>query len=288
MERFLKKDVTGAVMMLFSASCFSLMALFVRLASETIPVGMIVCVRYGFTVLIFLPPIFMHKVRIRPVNHRLLLYRSVSAGFGGLFFFLAISSITIAEAVILKYTFPIFAVTISALFYGEKTSRMVIILLLWSFAGVYVMMNPKSFDPHIGYLWGMLNALSAGAAVAFVRKLRATDDSWTIMFFTAVAGMVISLPLLTTGLRMPDAAESMYLLFAGVFGLLAQFALVYGFRYIKTGAASVIMMIEVVIASLLGFVILGQVPSIHQVLGGCMILFGGALVLLYQGQRKEG
>jgi drug/metabolite transporter (DMT)-like permease len=277
-------DVAGSVMMVLTAIMFAFMALFVRLASGTIPVGMIVCVRYGISTALFIPLVWLGNVRIRPVNHRLLLGRAVAAGLGGIFYFFAVSSITIAEAVILKYMFPLFAVTISAVFFGEKTSRTVIFLLLWSFAGVFIMMNPRSFSLQIGYIWGILNALSAGAAVSFVRKLRATDDSWTIMFFTSLAGFILSLPLLTRGVRKPDFTSGIFMLLAAASGILAQFALVYGMRFIKTGTASVIMMLEVVVASFLGFVFLTNIPSLHQIIGGIMILTGGAILLSREGR----
>ena len=148
------------------------------------------------------------------------------------------------------------------------------------------MMNPNSFDFQLGYVWGILNAVSAGAAVAFLRKLRVTDDSTTITFFTAVAGTVISLPMLAMGLQIPTVYESILLLSASIMGLLAQYALVYGMRFIKTGAASVIMMVEVVIASVLGFSILGQIPTSHQLLGGSMILLGGAILIVRQGKAQ--
>jgi len=278
-KRILHTDIAGSVMMVFTAIMFALMALFVRLASGKIPVGMIVCVRYGISTALFIPLVWLGNVRIRPVNHRLLFGRAVTAGLGGIFYFFAVSSITIAEAVILKYMFPLFAVTISAVFFGEKTSRTVIFLLLWSFAGVFIMTNPRSFSLQIGYLWGILNALSAGAAVSFVRKLRATDDSWTIMFFTSLAGFILSLPLLTRGVRKPDFTSGIFMLLAAASGILAQFALVYGMRFIKTGTASVIMMLEVVVASLLGFVFLASIPALNQIIGGIMILTGGAILL---------
>ncbi|MCE5250940.1 DMT family transporter [bacterium] len=282
----IRKDITGSVMMVTGAVMFAVMALFVRMASATVPVGMIICVRYGISTLIFIPLIWLGDVRIRPVNYPLLVGRAVAASLGGIFYFLAVSSISLAEAVILKYTFPLFAVTISALFFHEKTTRLVVFLLLWSFAGVFIMMNPGSFNLKIGYVWGMLNALTAGVGVSFVRKLRFTDDSWTIMFFTSLAGLILSLPLLAFGAEIPDFIGSIYMLLAAGLGILAQFALVYGMRYIKTGAASVIMMIEVVVTTLLGFVVLGAVPTILQVIGGSMVLIGGALLVTRESRRQ--
>ncbi len=272
-------------MMVLTAVMFGFMALFVRLASETVPVGMIVCTRYALSTAFMLALTLAGTAKLRPVNYKLLFCRAFSASMGAIFYFFAIASITLSEAVILKYSFPLFAVIISALAFGEHTNRRVIFLIAWSFAGVIIMMNPSSFIMKTGYLWGILQAVSAGAAVAFVRKLRATDDSWTIMFFTSVVGLAVSLPLLMLGVAAPHGFDAVYLLLAAVLGISAQFTLVFGMRFIKTGAASVIMMIEVVVASMLGILFLGHIPSPHQIVGGAIILIGGALLITSQGKR---
>jgi len=278
---------TGPLMMISTAVFFSTMALFVRLASISVPVGMIVFTRYVLSTALFAVLALTGILRIRPVNHRLLFYRSLAASLGGVCYFFAVSSISIAEAVILKYTYPLFAVSIAALLYGEKTDRLVLFLLGGSIAGVIIMMNPSLFNIQTGYFWGLGNGLTAGAAVAFVRKLRATDDSATIMFFTSLMGIVVSAPFLAGGFMIPEGKWLVFVLGAAVCGIIAQFCIVYGIRFIKTGSASVIMMLEVVLSSLLGFLILGDVIGIPQYIGGALILLGGAVLIIREGQKNK-
>jgi len=214
MDSLLERKSAGALMMISTAALFSVMALFVRLASATIPAGMIVFTRYLLSTFFILVLVWTKVIQIRPVNRGLLFMRAISASFGGVFYFLAVSSITIPEAVILKYTYPLFAVTIAAMIYGEKTNRSVIALLILGIAGVVIMMNPASFHPQMGYAWGILNGICAGGAVAFVRKLRDTDNSGTIMFFTSLAGVFVSLPFLAGGVVMPAGRGLVFMLLA--------------------------------------------------------------------------
>jgi len=288
---------TGPLMMISTAVFFSTMALFVRLASISIPVGMIIFTRYVLSTALFAVLALTGILRIRPVNYRLLFCRSLAASLGGVCYFFAVSSISIAEAVILKYTYPLFAVSIAALLYGEKTDRLILLLLGGSIAGVIIMMSPSSLNIQTGYFWGLGNGMTAGAAVAFVRKLRATDDSATIMFFTSLMGIVVSAPFLPAfhsetadragGFVIPEGKWLVFVLGAAVCGIIAQFCIVYGMRFIKTGSASVIMMLEVVLSSLLGFLILGDVIGIPQYIGGALILFGGAVLIMREGQKNK-
>jgi len=283
MDSLLERKSVGTLMMISTAALFSTMALFVRLASATIPTGMIVFTRYLLSTLFILVLFWTRVIQIRPVNRGLLFLRAISASFGGVFYFFAVSSITIPEAVILKYTYPLFAVTIAAVIYGEKTGRAVIALLILGLTGVVIMMNPASLHPQIGYVWGILNGICAGGAVAFVRKLRDTDDSGTIMFFTSLAGILVSMPFLSGGVVMPVGRGLVFMLLAAACGITAQFALVYGIRFIKTGSACVIMMLEVVISSVLGFLVLGHTIGAIQFIGGILILTGGTFLIIREG-----
>ncbi len=270
-----------------TAILFSVMALFVRMAAASVPVGMIVFTRYTVSTFFIAILWSMRVFRIRPVNKKLLLMRAVAASLGGVFYFFAVSSITLGEAVILKYTYPIFAVSFSALLYREKTSRFVLVLIFMSILGVGILMNPASFNPSFGYIWGMLNGISAGAAVAFVRKLRSTDDSPTIMFFTSFTGIIISIPFLLGGIVMPDAREATLMLLASAAGIAAQFALVYGIRFIKTGSACVVMALEVALSALLGFIVLGHTLGFMQIVGGILILTGGAVLIISENKKNK-
>jgi drug/metabolite transporter (DMT)-like permease len=267
----------GPVMMISASFCFALTALFVRMGSDSVPVGLIVLARYAFMLLALEALRLSGIIRVHPCNKKLLMYRSLAAGLGGIFYFYAMATIPIAEAVVLKYTYPLFAVPIAA-FYGERTGKGVLVALSLSLAGVVVMMNPSGFTPSIGYLWGILCGLSAGLEMAMLRQLRATDDSSTVLYFNAIAGVVVSLPFLAQGIPTPSLSGFTYTFLVAVFGLLAQIALVYGFRYIKTGNGSVVMALEVVFSALVAFIVLDQVPGFWKIIGGVMVISGAALV----------
>jgi len=180
----------GPVMMTFASLSFALTALFVRMGSESVPVGILVLARYGFMLLVLEALRLSGIISIHPRNKKLLIYRSIPAGVGGIFYFFAMATIPIADAVVLKYTYPLFALPIAA-FYGERTGRGVLAALALSLTGILVMMNPSGFMPGFGYVWGILCGLCAGIEMALLRQLRATDDSSTILYFNEVAGVVV-------------------------------------------------------------------------------------------------
>jgi drug/metabolite transporter (DMT)-like permease len=273
----LDNRLLGPVMMIFASLFFALTALFVRMGSESVPVGIMVLARYGFMLLALELLRRFGIIGVHPRNKKLLTIRSGAAGVGGIFYFYAMATIPIADAVVLKYTYPLFALPLAA-FYGERTGRGVLVALMLSLAGILVMMNPSGFIPGFGYIWGILCGLSAGIEMVLLRQLRATDDSSTILYFNAVAGVAVSFPFLAQGDISPGAAGCVYTLLVAVFGMLAQISMVYGFRFIKTGSGSVVMALEVVFSALLALMVLGQTPGFWKVVGGVMVISGAAVV----------
>jgi len=270
-------SLLGPCMMVFASLFFALTSLFVKLGSDSVPVGVIVLARFIFMYLLMETFRLSGKIKVRPRNKKLLFWRSVMASVGGVFYFFAMATIPIAEAVVLKYTYPLFAVAIASLAYSEKTGRLVITALALCLAGIFIMVKPTSFNLSPGYAWGLLNGLSAGIAVALLRQLRATDDSSTVLYFHSLTGVIISLPFIAQW--RPAGFEGWtYTFFAALFGLLGQFSLVYGFRYIKTGSGSVVMALEVVFSALLALIFLNQVPGLMKIAGGALIILGAALV----------
>ncbi len=287
MNKLSDSRFTGPVMMAVASMFFALTSLFVRMGADQVPVGIIVAVRFILMFAVMEALRLTGMIGVHPHNRKLLAYRSVTASIGGVFYFFAVASIPVAEAIVLKYTFPLFGVAIASLVYREHAGKKVFGALAFSFAGVVVMMSPISFHMNSGYLWGLLNGLSAGFAIAFLRQLRATDDSSTVLYFHSLAGALISLPFLAGGWGSPGISGWIFAVLAAVFGILAQFSMVYGFRYVKTGHGSVVMGLEVVFSAVLALVFLGQIPGPVKILGGIMVIAGVVVVTGWKRVENE-
>lgn len=271
--------------MTVTACLFAIIALLVGFAARSAEPELLVLVRYAvmFTILIALR--MCKKITVRPVNRSLLIYRSIAAAFSGAFFFIALATITIAEATMLKFTYPLFAIGSSAILFGEKTERLVLVTLVFSLLGVLFIVNPTSFRFQWGYLWGILNAVAAGLSVGMIRRLRATDTPVTIIYYWVIAGFFLSLPLVFTVTVWPDAQVWLLMAAASITGMLAQVTMLIGFRYTKTGAACVIMTLEVALTTIAGMLFLGQTPALSKLIGGVFIIAGAMVLFLREGKR---
>ena len=275
---------TGYMLMVLTACLFAVTALLVGFAARSAEPELLVIARYLVMFIILIVLRVFKMITIRPVNRSLLIYRSTAAAFSGAFFFMALATISIAEATMLKFTYPLFAIGASALLFGEKTERLVLVTLVFSLLGILFIVNPASFHFQWGYLWGILNAVAAGLSVGMIRRLRATDTPVTIIYYWVIAGFILSLPLVFTVTVWPNAYVWLLMAAASITGLLAQVTMLLGFRYTKTGSACVIMTLEVALTTIVGMLFLGQTPALSKLIGGGFIIAGAMVLFLREGK----
>ena len=58
-------------------------------------------------------------------------------------------------------------------------------------------------------------------------------------------------------------------------------------KLLHEGVLGVVMMLEVIVAALLGIVVFGNIPGLYQIIGGCMILMGGTLLVTGEGRKNS-
>jgi drug/metabolite transporter (DMT)-like permease len=209
------------------------------------------------------------------------------------FYFNAIARMPVGVALLLEYLGVVLVVGWLWLRHGQRPQRLTIAGGVVAIAGLVMVLNiggSAHINP-LGVMWGLLAA--AGLATYFV--LSAADEdplppivmAWAAMCLGAVALAVLG----WTGL-LPVTATAGTVHFLGhqvswvvpVLGL-ALLASVFGYvagigaaRRLGAKLASFIGLAEVLFAILFAWLLLGQLPSPVQFLGGAFILAGVTLV----------
>jgi drug/metabolite transporter (DMT)-like permease len=209
------------------------------------------------------------------------------------FYFNAIAKMPVGVALLLEYLAVVLVVGWLWLRHGQRPQRLTIAGGVVAIAGLVMVLNiggSAHINP-LGVMWGLLAAV--GLATYFM--LSAADEdplppvvmAWAAMCLGAAALAVVG----STGL-MPVTAVAGNVHFLGhrvswivpVLGL-ALLASVFGYvagigaaRRLGAKLASFIGLAEVLFAILFAWLLLGQLPSPVQFLGGAFILAGVTLV----------
>lgn len=206
-----------------------------------------------------------------------------------LLFFSALGQARVAVAVVLTFTWPLFAALLAPLLAGDPFDKRILPPLGIALSGVVVIAlsgggdgSPAPGSELLGALLALACALLIGSATSVQRRLlRGTKPSAELMMFVQTA--VASLVLLPGALVLPGPTkpgEWSALVALGLFMTTIPFVLyLRGLYRSRADQVGVVAFAEPVSAALLASLFLGEALTLPIVLGGVAVLTGGLLTL---------
>lgn len=221
-------------------------------------------------------------------NHRWILLARGFSGFLCFFFFLkSIAMIPVANAVVLAYTFPMFAALFSFLLFKEPVRGIEVILMGVGLIGIYILIDPGSQFNNMGCIFGLLAGCFSGLTVVLIRKLRQSNGPLIISFYYCLVGGTLSFPFFAKGFRMPNLEQILLLILIGLIFLIAQLFMTQGFKFYKAVGGSVILMSEVVFVAIAGVIFFKDSLSTRFLTGGFLVV-GSGVGLSLINRRSQG
>ena len=171
------------VLMLGSGLFMSSVAATVKLLSDDISVFEIVFFRNFTGGLLVLAILLKRRINPLGTNRRVLAIRGISGKIGVVMYFYAISSLVLADAVMLNRTSPFFVIILSSVFLHEKLKRLQIPAMGLAFVGIILISRPELDVSFFPAAVALLSAVFAGTAYTTMRHLRHTDTPFVIIFY---------------------------------------------------------------------------------------------------------
>lgn len=231
---------------------------------------------------------FSHKqTNLVKKASKIMLFISVLNAARMFLYFVAFISTSVGNAVIMLYTWPVFAVLLSPLLLKEKLTNKKLFLSLLAFVGIVIMFANKEFSFANKDFMGMTAMLVASSFTAlmfllFKKQLVHYSNTETI-FYQNVLGAIVFLPFLFINKPVPtfnqSVIASLYATFSGLIGFLLYFA---GLKQINASTAALLSYSEVISAVFLGAVFLREGITLNMVIGGGIIL-----VVSYLARRVD-
>lgn len=275
----------GIILRVAAMACMATLFAGVKWAAgQGVPVLEIVFFRNAFAfipiALYILPTTGWRVLRTRrPLGH---LARS-AVGLAGMFCgFTAASLLPLTEATALQFAAPLFMTALSALILKEHVGRHRWAAVAVGFVGVLIMIRP---DPasmaQLGALFGIAGALGAAGAMIAVREIGKTEPGPTIVFYFTLAGTLAGLASAPFGWVMPDALTLAVLIGVGLLGGVGQLLLTQALKVAPVAAVAPFDYTQLIWASLLGFLVWGELPR-PVTLAGAVIVAGSGVYILYR------
>ncbi|MFP4095192.1 MAG: DMT family transporter [Cyclobacteriaceae bacterium] len=214
---------------------------------------------------------------------RLMIIGSVLNAARIFFFINSYSYTSIANAVIILYTWPVFATVFSMVFLGEKVPRRNLFLLLLPIIGIVLMFVNQPFSTQnndfIGMSSMLLSAVIYSSTIIIFKKESHKYSGFETVFFQNLAGGFIFLPfVLNSGLDISWWQAGSIFVFATMVGILAFGLFFSALKKIKASTISFMTYLEVLVASSYGVLLFDETLSWNIIAGGSLILVSTLLL----------
>ena len=262
------------------------MAMLVKLAGENgVHLLEMIFWRQALTVLLIAAILFAggRLASVKTTRFKAHAMRAISGITGMCFVYGAIVILPLAEATVISFTTPFFAVLISVILFGERVGIYRGSAVALGFAGILVIVSGGeintgfAIDP-VGLAVGLVAAILVPLISFQIQDLNKTESPWTIVFwFTALTTPIeaLSLPFVAT----THSLETWGLISAmALSGAIAQLLLTSSLRF---GSAAVIMVMDytsLIWATLYGWYVFAVLPSPTLWAGAPLIIGAGVLI----------
>lgn len=207
---------------------------------------------------------------------------------GLILWFIALPQIPLADMTAIGFTGPIFIMLGAAWFLGEPMRKDRWIAAVIGFSGVLVVVLPKMSGEGGWYNLVMLASSPVFAASFLITKaLTRYEKPGVIVLWQALTVTVLSLPMALPHWQMPIPMQWLGFAATGVLGTLAHYCLTRAFAMADISATQSLRFLDLVWASLLGWLVFGDVPSQSTWLGAFVILWATVWIARRESRRKS-
>ena len=202
MEQRLEHTGQGVTYLLVAIAIFSVQDVIIKMISDDFAVHQVFFLRClsALPIIVIVAWATQGIKSLHPKNLHAQFWRAVCIFFAYSGYYLALASLSLADAVALFFSAPIFVTLLSIFFLGEHVGKHRWFAVAIGFLGMLVMVRPGAsvFDP--AALLAIASALAYAVQVIISRRAAVTETAgalafWALLFnlfFSLIAGAIIS------------------------------------------------------------------------------------------------
>lgn len=226
-------------------------------------------------------------VYLKSEHYALLIGRAVFGTMASFCYTISIHYIPIVNGTLLFNTAPLFIPLLAMIFLKAKVERSTWTAVIIGFVGIIVIIKPTAaIFTQTGNLIGIFSGISLAVAYLLMKLLTATDPGIRIIFYYLGIGTLVQIPVLLFSESLPSSQSCVYAVLAGVMLLVAQLALVTGYKYAKAAQIGIYQYTSVVFVGLLNWLLWGAVPTGGEAIGALLVAMAGIIIIRSRGENK--
>jgi drug/metabolite transporter (DMT)-like permease len=276
-----QNTLLGIAFMCLAVTFFPFMNSMVKYLSADYSIPMIVWARYAghflFMLIVFMPKhgVGLFKTgRVKSQTFRsLLLLTSTSC------YFYAVHFLPLTTAAAISFTSPFIVVGLSIIFLGERVGPRRWAAVAVGFLGVLIIIRPGIEGFHWSAFLVLASAFCYACFQVMTRRLASQDSNLVTTTYTALVGAVVSSLALPFFWSVPiDLQDLLMLCSLGIFGGLGHHMVILALQYGEASVVSPFVYGQILLATILGYLIFGDFPDHWTWLGVAIIVTCGIYI----------
>jgi drug/metabolite transporter (DMT)-like permease len=253
---------------------------------QSYPIGEVLFTRTLVSLIVcsifILPQTGLSVFRTQRLRHHLL--RSGSQGVSQTFLLFAFTMMPLAGAIAINFSAPLFATLASALVLKEAVGAARWTALLVGFCGVLIVTHPGTGTFQIGALFALGNAVLYGSVTAGVRSMTRTESAETLTLYQLALLTAFFALFMPWTWIWPSPSDSVWILFNGTSNAIGQYWWTRALLLAPASAVAPFYYLSLIWASIMGFLIWGEMPTVSLVIGSGIVA-GSGLFLFWRETR---
>ena len=281
------RPLLGVLFMCIACALFPIMNGIVKLLAATYEPQQIVWFRIVshlvLVAVVFMPRMGLGLLRTRRIGTQFV--SSIMMLLSTLFFFSAVKSIPVAEAISITFVAPLAVVLLAWPLLGERITWFRMAAVIVGFSGVLIVIRPGSAVFQWASLLLLCSALCYAIYQILIRRLAGIDAPATSIFFSVLLGAIIMSIWLPLVWKMPTSWTDWALLCSlGVFGALGHYCVAKAMTYASANFVAPFNYTQMIGSVIVGYFMFAEVPDFYTWLGTAVVV-GAGLMVGWQGRR---
>jgi len=280
----------GLGLMVIAVLISPLIDIFAKLAITTIPSAEITAVRFVLQMIFILPVVLVRgtlfdltwkKTGLHMLRGGLLVVTMLS-------FITTLKAMEVADAIAIFFVEPIILTILGSIFLKETIGWRRYTACAVGFSGALLVIQPSMQE--VGWI-ALLPVVSAFGLAVFLlvtRLVAQNEDPWSMQFHAGVWGALFCGILLYFGNGtgseifdpvVPDMTAGLYLIGVGVTATISGVLGVYAYRAAPASVLAPLQYLEIVSATIFGWLVFGHLPDALKWLGIAIIISSGLYII---------
>ena len=284
---------TGILQLCFAMLLVPVLDVFAKLLGRTLDPVQVTFMRFVMQILLLTPFVVWGRLWTIPKGtFGMQFARGVLLAIATACFFAALQHLPLAEAITIYFVQPLLLTAISALFLGETIRLRRIMAIAIGLIGVMVILQPSVILFGWPALLPLITALTMACYVALTRRLAGHVHPYQMQMmvgfsatvtlgFALLIGPVFDIPW--TGFIWPTNQQLIWVAYMGLAATIGHVFIVWAAGNAPASVLAPFQYLEIVTATLLGYLVFNDVPANSTILGSAIIIGSG--IYLFHRER---